>query len=165
MGKSKTALITVACQSLGYAQQSADCQELISHSMELLRSDHSVSLTSLLANTWRTILMLKASSVIPQVPRDVLYGVSSAAFLTFHSSRMQNSLVHRQTRNLRIQSKKNPKHVSNLSMLLHKKSIKLRQNSLACCIMILSKTLSLLKFTEKYIKCERIQCTKIPYWQ
>lgn len=83
MGNSKTALITVACQSHGYAEQSADCQELISCSMELLRSDYSVSLTSLLANTRKTRLMLKASSVIPQVPRDVLYGVSSAAFLTF----------------------------------------------------------------------------------
>lgn len=48
-------------------------------------------------------------------------------------------------------------------MLLCEKNIKLRWNGLTYCIIILSKTLSLLKFIEKYIKCERTQCTKKRY--
>lgn len=38
-------------------------------------------------------------------------------------------------------------------MLLHEKSIELRRDVLACCIMMLSKNLPLLKCTQKYIKC------------
>lgn len=76
--------------------------------------------------------------------------IKTAAGISYRST-IQNNFEHRQTCNLRIQNKKK---IGNLNMLLHEKSIELRWDVLACCIMILSKTLTLFKFTPKYIKCK-----------